>query len=313
MADTFREVVRQLVLYCPQVPLPLCELWVRDRWRQLCETRNWSFLRGVGQFDIHSSYGEGTVICTNGSPVIEGVDTTFIDDHIGRQIKIPNSPVYTIVSVESVTSLTIDRNFAGPSLADQVYMIVEAYITPPEDFLSFISVVSLQNMWRLNVGYYDSKDIDVRDPRRVTNGWPYLIASMVYSSTSQPFMTPVPMFEMWPHPTAAGAYPFFYLKRTSDFNESFVIPSVVTGDVLRVGALAELCRWPGTEDKPNPMFRLDLSIRYETEWNYKVGMAGKQDNEIYQGDISYEGYPLVPMSANFAQNHGMYEIAAAIT
>lgn len=312
MADTFREVVRQLVLYCPHVPLPLCELWVRDRWRQLCETRPWSFLRGRGQFDVPASYGIGTVTSINGSNTIEGVGTTFTSSHVGRQIKIPNSPVYTILSVESETSLTIDNVFAGPSLTDQSYLIVQAYLTAPEDFLSFISVVSLQNMWRLNVGYYSSRDIDVRDPRRTTNGWPYMLASYVYDSPAQPNTQSSPMFELWPHATSAGAYPYTYVKRTADFNESFVIPSVITGDILRNGSLADLCRWPGSEDKPNPMFRLELATRYETEWNYKIGQAGRQDNEIYQSDIYYEGYPLVPISANFAQVHGMYEIPAAI-
>ena len=313
MADTFREIVRHLALYCPSVPLPLCESWVRDRWRQLCESRNWSFLVAYDQFDMPDSYGTGTVSATNGSTTIDGVGTAFTSDLVGRQLKVAMStPMLTIVSVESLTSLTVDFPWAGASVSTQPYIILQALVTPADDFLSFVSVVSVQNMWRLIVNRHDSSDIDAIDPRRNTNGMPYIVAGRSYSSPSLPGITPVPMFEMWPHVTSAGAYPYQYIKRTDDFDADTILPRVITGDVLKTGALADLCRWPGMNDKKNPMFNMDLASRYEMEWNHKIGQSGRQDNEIYNKDIWYSDYQYVPLSASFTQCHGMYEISTNI-
>jgi hypothetical protein len=268
---------------------------------------------GSNQFDVPDSYGIGTVSVTNGSTTVSGTGTVFTGSMVGRQIKVAlTTPVATIVSVESTTSLTVDISWAGPSQTNVSYIILQAYVTPEDDFLSFISVVSVQNMWKLVVNNHDSSDIDNMDPRRTMNGYPWIVASFKYTSPTQPGISSVPMFELWPHVTTAGAYPYKYLKRCTEFTESYVIPSVVTGDVIFRGAMADLCGWPGTKDDPNPMFSLDSRARYEMEWNYKIGQCGRQDNEIYQKDLWYHDYQLYPMSTDYTQRHGVYEFPVNI-
>lgn len=312
-ADSFRSVVGQLLAYCPFVPLPLVELWARDRWRQLCESRKWSFLRGKGNLVVPSLYSAGTASISRGTSVVIGAGTSWSADMAGRQIKLGATiPVYTIAAVESSTSLTIEETHLGSSLADVSYQILQVYFQSPADFLSWISVINTKNWLKFHCNTYTVEDIDARDPQRTVTGTPYIIAGGVYKDVVG--SSPIPMFEIWPWPVVEDIFPYTYWKRTTDFDQNFYLPAVVTGDVLVTGMLADLCRWPGVEDRRNPMFSPASVEQYERLWVFKIGQCGRNDNEIYQTDIRYDNVPyappwmpISPVGANWAQRHAVSE------
>ncbi len=75
--------------------------------------------------DVNSSnvrvIGAGTVSATNGSPIVTGAGTTFgIFFNAGDVIEI-NGVIYSILSIQSQTSLTLAVNFAGTTGAGLTY------------------------------------------------------------------------------------------------------------------------------------------------------------------------------------------------
>lgn len=306
MADSYRSVVGQLLTYCPFVPLPLVELWVRDRWRQLCESRKWSFLRGRGHLVVPDVYAVGTLSATKGSATMIGSGTSWTADMVGRQIKLsPTVPVYTIASVVDSTTLTIEDVFLGASVVGNSYSIMQVYFTPPADFLSWISVVNTKNWVKFHTGYFNSEDLDRFDPQRTTCGMPYVLAGGTYRT--MPNASPIPMFEMWPWPVTNDIFPYVYWKRPVDFDDDFYLPAVISGDVLVTGALADLSKWPGIEDRKNPLYIPSLAGFYEKRWEFQIGQCGRNDNEIYNQDLRYESLPFSPFSSNYVMTHAMME------
>jgi hypothetical protein len=306
MADSFKSVVGQLLTYCPFVPLPLVEIWVRDRWRQLCESRKWSFLRGKGYLVVPDVYSVGTASIATGSSTVTGAGTSWTVSMVGRQIKLGATiPVYTIAAVASATSLTIEGVFLGTSISGATYQILQVYFTPPADFLSWLSVVNSKNWWRFHINYFTSEDIDRWDPQRTSTGMPYVVASAIYKDVVG--SSALPLYEIWPWPVTNDMYPYLYWKRPPEFTDTYYIPSVVSGDVLVTGALADLAKWPGIEDRKNPMYSLSMVELYERKWLFQIGQCGRNDNEIYQTDLRYDHVPLYPFGAAYAQVHAMTE------
>lgn len=311
MADTFEQVYRELLLYAPACPVPLAEHWVRNRYRQVCEGRQWSFLRAADQFLVADAYSTGTVTVTRSSTTVTGSGTAWTTAMSGRQVKFSStSPVYTITitaSDELAQTLTLDKAFGGTTAAGVSYQILQCYVTAPTNFLTFLSCVNVSNMWRLWVNFFTTEDLDRIDPIRTSSGQPYLVAALRNTSAE------VAQFELWPHPTSQAQYPFTYIKRVTDFASGTTLPTLIRGDILLKGALADLCKWPGSGDSKNPMFRMDLALQFEKEFIAMVAEAWKQDNEIYQTDLSYtSALPMAPLSASFAQSHALYEPVAAV-
>ena len=302
--DTLEQMRRQLRMYCPFVPPALAESWLKKRWRQVCERRAWSFLRAETLLTSPAIVNGGTVTVTSGTDVITGSGTAFDSTMIGRQFKVgATAPVFTIVTVASATSLTLDNVWPLATASGRSYQILQAYYTMPGDFLTFLSVVDVANQWRLHINFFDKRQIDLFDPVRTSSGTPYILAAHRNTAAE------IPQFEMWPHPTGWRTYPVFYVKRGAPLSSTTTLPSVITGDILVEGALADLARWPGPEPgKRNPMFNLDLWKTHEAEFKSRLVEQARQDNEIYQTDLDYARYtswPMAPLSASFAQSHAM--------
>jgi len=70
-------------------------------------------------------YAAGTIAVTNGSAAVVGTGTSFVDNvKAGDALRGPDERLYQIASVNSSTSLTLARNYAGASAAGQAYEIL---------------------------------------------------------------------------------------------------------------------------------------------------------------------------------------------
>lgn len=308
MADTFEAMARRLLAYNAGVPQSLAEIWIRDRWRWLCEKRDWSFLRVGGQIVIPASTSTGTVAVTNGSATVVGTGTAWTSALINQQFKFAGqAPVYNITAVTDATHLTIEDEWALATSSGSSYLICQAWVTMPADFWTFRTIADPTNLWRLHTNFFDQTHLDRADPGRTSSGTPYIVAAFRDYVDPVTFISYV-RYEMWPAPTALRAYPYTYFKRAPDLTATSVLPGIVTGDVLVTGALADLCRWPGPSmTEKNPMFNLSLASDYEGRFQLRCAELGRQDNEVYNTDLDYAGYPLAPLSAQFMQSHGMME------
>lgn len=310
-ANTFIETTRSLRLYVPQLPITLAEQFIRDRYRKILERREWSALRREAEFQLRAENANGTVTFTRGSDQITGTGSTWTADDVGRQFKVGvGSPIYTITDVNVPGQiLTLDRPCGVASSTNTGYRLVDAYVTPPADFLRFLVIADPLQGWRLR-HWITAEELMTMDPQRNFFGQPYILADRMYNNATAGNTAPRPQFEAWPYTTAARTLYYTYLLRGADLVNDDDIPIwPVRSDVLVKGALADAARWPGTADAPNPYFqRPDYWKAYDLEFEDLMVEVERRDEDIYSTMLQtfpWNNYPLAPLSASFLQSHAI--------
>lgn len=301
MADSFGEIWREVQSYVPSLEPQQAQRFVRDSFRDLLRRRMWSWAIAEGQWTFPAAYTSGTVAVVNESTTVTGTGTSWSSDHEGLQFQVDDH-IFTIATVNSPTSITIDRTWPVASDASTTYSIKKAYVTAPADFRALYTVIDPDNEWRINT-HLPASALDRIDAGRNASGSPRIVADLRYNSAS----TPLPMFEVWPHVDSVSTLRYLYWKIATDFSDSQELPYNIDGDVVKLGAFVRLCRWPGTPEQPNPMFNRGLAADYRKEFEYEVAMLERDDNEIYQVDYwtDVEQWPYVPIDAKFIQRHAI--------
>lgn len=180
MADTFTTLWNRLLLRSPAVGAALAQDLIRDSFQQFAERREWSWLQKTSSFYPPALYNIGTVTVTEGLSTVTGVGTVFTPAMVGRQFRIALYPIYTILQYNGGTSLTLDRPWAGPTLAGQNYRIYQCYFTTPSDFQYFYSVTNPVSNYRLWHNSSQSQ-LDRADPQRTNSGQAFAVAFLDYT------------------------------------------------------------------------------------------------------------------------------------
>ncbi len=299
--NSLLEVTRSLRLYVPELPIPLAEQFIRDRYRKILERRDWSATRREAEFHLRASKSDGAVSFTQYTAAIAGTGTSFTSGDIGRQFKAGSgSPVYTITDVDVPGQiLTLDRTIGVQTSVLVSYYIMDAYVTPPEDFLRFVTVVAPLQAWRLR-HWVTQDELNTIDPQRTFFGNPYIIADRMYSAAG------LPQYEAWPYTTTFQTLYYIYITRPADLVEPDDEPIwPIRTDILVTGALADVARWPGTREQPNPYFsNPNYWKAYEAEFEDKMIDIERRDEDVFMSYLqSYNQYGLAPFSASWLQSH----------
>lgn len=299
MSDSFESVFREVREYCPHAPLPLCQRWVRDRYRLVIRTKLWSWALAESQFVFPTAYSAGTVAVAEAGAVVTGTGTSWTSAMAGRQIKIDNH-MFTISSVDAVEqTLVVDRVWPLADASGRSYSIHLAYVGVPADFRAFRTVIDPVEGTRV-ITHVSGKELDRLDPQRASTGCPTLLASLSYASGR-------PRYEAWPHAVTQKVLRFLYWKIPPDFSETQDLPHNLPGDVIKFGALADLCMWPGTAEKPNPMFGPKNASIFEARFREGLSDLWREDEEIYLSEFWYDLEDEIPMpfSAEYWQRHAL--------
>ncbi len=304
MADTLRAMVGSLRLQCPDLPYFLAAQFIRDRHRRAMSGRNWSFLRAETQILTNVAKTAGTVTVVRGSVSVVGSGTAWASTDVGRQFCLNSrAPILTVTAVADPTHLTLDQVWPGSSGVAQTYTILDAYWTAPTDFKQFVVILDTLRSWRL--GYWVSQnELSRLDPQRSTWQDPRVLVDLRRNAA-----TNAPVFELWPYTTAERNYVVRYFKEAADLVEPTDIPlGPISGDILVKGALADVCRWPGTIERPNPLFARsgDLARLYEREFQDGVDGAEVEDENVmltWLTDSTWASWPSAPIDAKWLQSH----------
>ncbi len=305
MADTYGELWREVRLYCPFVPIPLAQHWVRDRYRRVLDRTFWGASVSESQFIIPDAYSTGTASVVNGSTTVTlGGGGVVAAAHVGRQFYVGSgAPYYTILSVDvGLNTYLLDKAYGADTDTAASFEVALAYVTPPSDFLSLISVRDPVNNWRLHLRVGQDQ-LDRWDAQRTSSGAPWVLADYRFDASG------IPRFEIWPRQTSASYYPYTYNRRPADLADDADTPVLpIRGDVLKWGALADLALWPGTNAERNPMFGPDIHQLYEARFSDEVNKLMRVDQEIYLTDLwtlgdRWTGIPEAPIDAKFLQSH----------
>lgn len=311
-ANTFIEMTRSLRLYVPQLPITLAEQFIRDRYRRILERRDWSATRRESQFLLEDAKTDGTVGFIRGETSITGTGTSFTSDDVGRQFKCgTGSPVYTITAVDELNQiLTLNMPIGVATGAGLSYWILDAFVTPPEDFLRFVVVADPLQGWRLR-HWITSGELMSMDPQRTFFGQPYLLADRMFDvATAASSNAYRPQYEAWPYTTSARTLYYMYIAQVPDLvnpDDQPIYP--VRSDAIVAGALADVTRWPGTADQPNPYFtRPEYWKSYEAEFEDKMIEIERRDEDLFMTQLEMYpmlNYTLAPLSASFIQSHAL--------
>lgn len=302
MADTFSDLWRALRLHVPQLPAPLAQRLINDRYRRALERRPWSSLRKEFGIQVSASKETGTIAATRGQAVVVGTGTSFAATDLGRQIQIGGVGIpYTITEVASATSLTLDRVFAAPTNATATYKIIDAYITPPADFMRWLVVMDHVRGWRLHT-WVTQDQLAMADPQRTSAGQPWVVADRRRVAAGM-------SYELWPYPNSDQWYHAYYIARGGDLVDPDDEPIwPLRGDEILKGALADVTRWPGMADQPNPLFgQRGLADSYQAEYEDLLNELERQDEDLastWYTERSFADWPFAPMDARFWQAHG---------
>lgn len=299
MAETFENLWKKLLVYAPDCPLPLVQEFVNTAYSRALAAGSWWGLRGYGTYSI-GDQASLAVTATKNSAVLNCLGATT--NHPGLQLFYNSGPLYTIQSSSAGLTLTLDHPWAAASGAYTV-TVQGLFLVAPTDFLHFISVVDNENNWRLRTDYLQ-EDIDNWDSKRTSTGTAWMIVPTTPSPVSATLG--LPRYEPWPRPTSAKNYTFTYTKKPALMSAASDTPIFpIRGDTLKHGAFAELSLWPGTLERKNPYFDLNLARTFEERFQLALISTRKEDQEIAQTAVKYaeEDVPFMPMDAQFIQEH----------
>jgi len=309
--STFRDAWNTVSLHAGTPDPLLCRVWTQWAYNQFCDRRGWSHLKANTSITVNN---QKTGVCgvVQNSATVAGGTLTFAATDVGRQFRLGTIPIYTIIAVDvsGGTSATLNRVYSEATNAAVTAYILDAYVTMPEDFHRFISIVDPVNRWRLR-WWIDSSYLDTWDPARQSTGNPRLLANMSYSPVVS--LAGRPRYEMYPYQTGFRTFPVWYYRKGENLldGQELIGPLARRGvELLTEGALSRCALWPGTQTQKNPYFSLSLAETHRKAFEQALSEIDVVDEELYfEGlPMTQFGYADFPWDASWLQSHEPYSI-----
>jgi hypothetical protein len=305
VAVSFQQLWSRLMGDIPGLPLARAQQCVGDAWRDLCESRLWSFNLLEQDLATPGLISAGTCTVTPFSTSVVGDATAstawtalVVNYPINTLIfRVNLGELFNIVSFDGVSTLTLDRPYQPlvyPStvLSGQGYQIYRAYFTmTPTDgstFLAFDSVLDPIIGYRFKRLGLTKADIDLRDPLRNSFQNPVLTASY------KPDLNGNFLWEFWPHQQAST--PYLCLGRTNGkplVNANDTIPVTLSRELIADKALMRGLEWallnqsqiPGGDRLRIREVMATVSARYADEL---IRFSVADDERVLSYFVKYE-------------------------
>lgn len=279
MSDTFESVWRRARLEMPAVPPLLVRSWAQEAYSQACDSWDWSFLRAESAITTRAARSIAVSV-VQGSATVTSAGL-FVATDAGRQLRIGNTPIYTIKAFVDVNTVTLDLVYSRDTNAAATAQILDAYTVMPTDFARFMLVTDPYNQ-RAIVFDYTADQLALTDIARTnSDSGPRALVSRTYS-TATATLGQV-RYEFWPYPTAARSYPYLYYRGPEELADATVLPGPLAsrGDALKSYVLSRGAMWPGTVDQKNPFFSPATAKLLRAEWDQALQDLSLIDDNIY--------------------------------
>jgi hypothetical protein len=290
----------------------------------------WSFQWGHGCWIVQAPINVVGSIVYGSSQITVPVGTIPAGySVVGWQVMVNGQiPFYNVVAT-TPTVITLDAPVVETSLANAQIRILQAYFTSERtDFEKCITMIDRLNQWqfRRNVPQEEINNIDAQRTFISPAEWlsplgfndQYLAAlppggSDYYGQTNQ--SRSQPYFEAWPQGVAAQPYPYLYKRRIPNLvNDTDALPGFLRGDVIREGALADLCNWPGTDSVKNPKYNPINANWHEKKFEDRVVDMIFRDEQVTQRTLkTFRGstqWGYGPVSARWFQQHAPTQLVS---
>jgi hypothetical protein len=316
VAVNFQALASELVGDIPRLDVLKANLIVNDAWRDIRESRLWSFLTQESVLYAPQVTTAGTVSVTQYSATITFDATakaavnalSMTTPPTIQQFRVSMGPVYSIIAYNSGTGVaTLDRLYAEGTAAGTGYQMYRCYYDAPvANFRRWISIFDPINGYPFRDMTWSKRDIDIRDPLRGAINQPFYMAS--YRQDPQ---TKLPTFEMWPHPQQQVGYLALYDTYGNDLaGISDTVPyQIARGLVMAkarqyayVWASANAGRWTELQKVNWRTMAQDQQKYYRDE----LARAQLQDEEIFLTTYTSwanRDWLRGPLTGSFLQSH----------
>ena len=253
---TLESLWNELLVRQPALDPGYAPKLVQRAWRDIRDSRPWSFLIGNGVLFSPGSITAGAVAVTQFSATVtfnataiaalDGITNPIISLRQFRAGGPGGGPIYDIASVDAGFAAngiaTLNRPFLEATNAAASYAVYRCYYGPPmvdsdtevTDFLRYRSIYNPATLQRFRL-YGSTEELTMMDPKRVTSGNPW--ALFTHSLSTGKF------YEMYPHPTASQSYIAVYQKRGTDLASGEQLPEVITEELILEKAMYHTCLW----------------------------------------------------------------------
>ncbi len=310
----------------------LADDWIKRAWRKIRDARLWSFLitddaivcptqLTAGTYSIiqYNNQVTADAVASAAFLTLNPVVTPFNFMQLRFQGPATTSEIYNIEALDtsnpSALVFTLTRIVEEPTNAASGYLCYRPYIVAPvTDFLRWISVVDMENGWKL---YTDrsSAAFDAIDPQRQALGQAYYMG-YYKASNEAANVASLPIFELWPGPTQGQTLYVRYRRRGADFSApDDVQPDMIPDDLILQAALG-FYAYPWAMANPGqfPSFAKVnwMQLINDAKKTYMAMMidAKRQDDNQMTQSIIRRGHGLrdastfpYPIDASFISSH----------
>jgi len=322
---SFIDFYSELMGYVPKMSVQLSQTMVNRAWKDVRESRFWSFLIGYTVLEAPGIITAGTANVTQyslnvtldatASAAVTGLSNPILTL---RQFRQAGGQIFNIVAADftnpNAVVLTLDQPYIGATNATATYQIYRCYYTPPSsDFKKWSSIICPAQAYSFRSVAWTRKEIDRVDPQRASQGQPYYMAT--YGVIKVGSDTSIPAYEMWPHPTSNFGYFAAYEKAGKDLvKNSDTIPAQVSSETLMYKARYFAYEWAEANKGRHQELQATnwLALRSTVNRDYAEALASDQlrDEEIFLQNWVTHDYSnqLGPLDSNWMQTHaGPYQ------
>ena len=289
----FEQAWNELKSSVPKVDSLFAQKLVQRAWRDIRDSRRWSFLCAETAITVPDQINAGTATVTQGSQTVVldaaaqaalvGLTTNQLVERTFRA----GTHLYNIIAYLA-PNLTIAYPYNGPTVAGITYFIYQPYIMAPADFLSWVSVIDPFSPMPVFNTTSTKEELDAIDPQRGALGQSYRLASYRYEETlpgSNPPILDRWRFEMWPHPIVYRQYPAIYQRKGIDLVTGQSQPSIIPDELLMSRTRYLAYEWCESNKGKHPELKgtnwMNLRIDVNKQYQTMLAQASRQDEEIF--------------------------------
>lgn len=326
------QLASELKSWFPQLEPFTCLPFITRGYRDIRDSRKWSFLRQTGTIYAPAILTAGTCAVTQFSTTVTPDVTakpTWISQAfpappqpsiVQEQFRITGGPIYQIVSINGSTgAITLNRPYAEATLPGASYMIYMPYQPAPAvDFVEWLSWVDPINDYRFRRKnlFRTQAEIDRRDPNRQNYSIPIWVGSLDYVNLpTDPAGTPKrPRFELWPHPVQQLSYNVEYQIRGNLTQPTDVLPTSIPDELIIAAARSYGYEFMMTQPNMDPKLAIAMiQFRRECRAEYAdlLQAAKREDDNVFNSTVfENENGPTLsgPLDADYLQSHDIYWI-----
>ena len=279
----------------PKLPPGMAQKAVNRAWKDIRNHRLWSFKMVETSFVSPNPVNAGTVstvfgfnqIVFNAAATAAIATSGFFPPLTQRQIQLSTYEPYNIIAYDTSTNApfgtaTLDRPYAGPTVALQTYNIFRCYFTPTQ--------AGLQRWWTIKDitnGYFmrlnwSRQELDRRDPQRQATGNAFRVVNYKIDP-----VTGYPAYEFWPWPLNPIVYNAVGIYDPGDFTSpTATLPSQISEQTLMQRAYYYGYQWAEAAKGRFPELRSTswpfLMSQANANWKESLKDDARLDEELFQ-------------------------------